>query len=142
MVPACLPSLLAGALQPLQGVVVPEVLGWGHLMAGIYCLVTTRVDGVPLSQLSNVPDEVAAAAERALQQVCSVLPGFLHGDLRKPNIMLHHKPDDTAPPKVFLLDFAASRLDGLPAEVAAQKKEAQVHAAPSVKVHAAPSVKV
>lgn len=99
---------------------MPKFLAWGHLAAGIYYMVTARVNGVPYSQLSSVQQPAAVAAERALQQICSIQPGFVHADLRLANIMLQHSDNDTAQPAAMIIDFAASRLDAAPVEVKAE----------------------
>ena len=113
-------SALAGELIDIQGTAVPKFLAWGHLAAGVCYMVTERVNGVPYSQLPSVHELAAAAAERALQRIRSVQPGFLHADLRLANIMLQHSGSDTATPTAMIIDFAASRLDALPAEVKAE----------------------
>eukprot|EP00878_Enallax_costatus_P010445 GHUV01010904.1.p1 GENE.GHUV01010904.1~~GHUV01010904.1.p1 ORF type:complete len:309 (+),score=81.11 GHUV01010904.1:64-927(+) len=111
-----------GALLQCQGDEVATFLDWGHLLAGIYYIATAYVEGVPCSELPSElkQEEAATAAETALQRICAVQPGFVHGDLRLPNIMVKHGSDDTAAPTAVIIDLAASRLDGSPAEVKAQ----------------------
>lgn len=114
-------------MQPLQGHYIPRKLAWGQLAAGIHILATARVDGVPFSDLQSPQQQkaaaAAAAADKALQQIHSLQPGFLHGDLRLANILLQRGVDDAAPPTAVFIDFAASRLDGTPAEVEAETRQ-------------------
>lgn len=117
-----LPSAITGALKSCQGDQLPGFLGWGHLLAGIYYVVTAYVEGVPCNELSNELQAAAAAraAEAALQQICAVQPGFLHGDLRRPNVLIKQGSNDVT---AVIIDLAASRLDGTPEEVTAQFRQ-------------------
>ena len=127
MLLSILPLLSAGAMQSLQGVLVPQLLAYGPLAAGVHYLATKRVDGISFPPLDSMSQETAAAAaagaEKVLQQICQQHPGFVHGDLRLANFLLLHSSDDTAAPGVMLIDFAASRLDGSAVEVQAQFKQ-------------------
>eukprot|EP00878_Enallax_costatus_P012957 GHUV01013531.1.p2 GENE.GHUV01013531.1~~GHUV01013531.1.p2 ORF type:complete len:247 (+),score=56.62 GHUV01013531.1:1090-1830(+) len=112
-----------GALEPCQGTELPIFFEWGHLAAGIYYLAIACVEGVPCSELpSEFQATAALAAKAALQRICTVQPGFLHEDLRLENILFRHGSSDTAPTAV-IIDLAASRLDGNPAEVKMQFRQ-------------------
>lgn len=117
------PSALAATLAPVQGSAVPKLLACGQLGVGVRYIATARVDGVPYSRLPSVHEAAAEAAVRAMQQIRSVWPCFLHGDIRLANIMLQKPGVDTAAPTAVILDFAASRLDGSPREVAAESRQ-------------------
>ena len=75
-------------LQPLQGQLVPRLLGAGHLDFGVHFLATSTIDGTPLSSLPHVTDSVASGALRALQRLQAVFPNFLHGDIRLENVLV------------------------------------------------------
>lgn len=116
-----------GAMQSLQGVLVPQLLAYGPLAAGVHYLATKQVNGISFPPWDSMSQEAAAAAaagaEKVLRQICQQHPGFVHGDLRLPNLLLLHSSDNTATPGVMLIDFAASKLDGSASEVQAQFQE-------------------
>ncbi|KIZ02925.1 hypothetical protein MNEG_5034 [Monoraphidium neglectum] len=76
-----------GALAAVQGRLVPRMLGSGHARAGVWFVALEAVPGVPLSRLNPVPAAAAAAAVAALRELHSAVPGFVHGDIRLPNIL-------------------------------------------------------
>ncbi|KAG2487077.1 hypothetical protein HYH03_014323 [Edaphochlamys debaryana] len=78
------------ALEPLQGLQVPELRAWGDIRWGVRFLAVRRVEGGrPLSDLPHPPPPgVAAAALEALAAVQAACPRFVHGDLRPENILV------------------------------------------------------
>lgn len=110
------------ALSSVQGLYVPKMLIAGQLSLpvdgrpNIICMhITTEL--VPGQTLDKVKlnEEEAHAVLYAFQQVQKAVPGFLHGDLRGPNIMIlpqdDTKQDDTSVLCRFL-DFGSSSLNG------------------------------
>lgn len=108
-----------GRLEALQGVLVPELLDACHLELGVHFVAMGLVDGKPLSSLATVPDDVAASALHCLRSLQAHVPGFLHGDIRLPNILwLDRSGSGGAPPACMFLDFGRSSSNGTAAQQA------------------------
>jgi len=100
-------------LAPVQGVVVPRLLGAGSLPGGVAFIATSREDGAPLSSFCTVAPAVAAAALQALETLHREFAGFLHNDIRLANILLLSGPGGSdVSPQCMILDFGRSRVDG------------------------------
>lgn len=98
-------------LHSVQGQLVPSLLAVGHLWAGVHFIATSRIDGVPLSSLTCIPEVVAVAAVKSLKTLYTAFPGFVHGDVRLANVLLVSESSDAAP-RCMWVDLARSRLDG------------------------------
>ena len=117
-------------LEPLQGQVVPRLLGAGYLDFGVHFLATSTIDGTPLSSLPHVTDAVASGALLALQRIRDVLPGFLHGDIRLENVLVLSTHggegggggDGEADAACMFVDFACSQVGGSMAEQREEEK--------------------
>ena len=74
-------------LSALQGQLVPQLLGSGHLEVGVHYIALSCVEGTALSSLPAIPQRAAESALAGLRRLQETVPGFLHGDLRPANIM-------------------------------------------------------
>jgi hypothetical protein len=103
-------------LSPVQGVVVPRLLGAGSLPGGVAFIATSREHGSPLCSLGTVPPAVAHAALEGLGTLHRQFPGFLHNDIRLANVLLLSAAVSDVSPKCMFLDFGRSRIDATKAE--------------------------
>lgn len=112
-------------LEPLQGRVVPRLLGAGHLTAGVWFIAITYVRGRPLSDMDHIPPAVAHAAMQALQHVHTASESFVQGDIRLANIM-HMAPGqgdaDASAAQCMVIDFGLSNAAATKAEQGAEQK--------------------
>lgn len=99
-------------LAVVQGRLVPELLGYGHLKAGVYFLATQYIQSEPLSAMANITPAIAKAALHALQQLQHARPGFLHGDIRLANVLLvGSAAGGDVDMKCMMIDFGQSKLN-------------------------------
>lgn len=117
-----------GRLRALQGERVPQLIGSGHLKAGVHYIALGKVFGDTISNLhGTIPTEAGESARQGLIRLREIVPGFLHGDLRPRNIMwgacsaegAAGEPSGRNPSCVFI-DFGRSRINASDAE---QRKE-------------------
>lgn len=105
-------------LKVLQGEWVPELLGSGHLEAGVHFIALSKVDGESLSKLRDnsggFPPGVGESAKAGLKRLREVVPGFLHGDIRLENVMwgVQGSANNRASSSCVFIDFGRSRADG------------------------------
>lgn len=105
------------ALRYLSAKAVPaavRLISASHLSAGVHYLATEFVAGTALSAVHPITPAIADAAVAALRTVHAAHPGFLHGDIRLPNVMLVSGSD--APPECKIIDFGASSFNGCKAK--------------------------
>jgi hypothetical protein len=106
-------------LKDLQGSVLAELLGVGRLALGGAVIALSRVAGTPLSRLSRLSEEEAAAAEDALASVHA--HGVATGDVRLENLLLVY-PDavsvgagsSAGSVRVVVVDFGRAFVDPTP----------------------------
>ena len=112
-------------LGALQGQLVPQLLGSGHLEAGVHYIALSCVEGTALSSLPAIPQRAMESALAGLRRLQEAVPGFLHGDLRLANIMWatpsHDGPAAAAAASCVLIDFGRSRSDGDSAQQAEEE---------------------
>eukprot|EP00877_Chromochloris_zofingiensis_P011390 jgi/Chrzof1/6504/Cz18g13220.t1 len=110
-------------LSAEQGQLLPRMVGHGSMVAGMQYIALEKIDGVDLSDLPCITDDVAAAAMDALVTLQQHHPGFVHGDIRLENIMLLATPRPGESSSVMLIDLAWSKLGGSEAQQECEVQE-------------------
>ena len=102
-----------GRLKALQGELVPQLLGSGHLNSGVHFIALGKVVGKTISALhGRIPPGAAESARQGLIRFREIVPGFLHGDIRPNNIMWGACSAERAGnPSCVFIDFGMSRID-------------------------------
>ena len=111
-------------LVALQGRLVPQLLGSGHLEAGVHYIALSCVEGTTFSSLPAIPQRAMESASAGLQLLQETVPGFLHGDLRPANIMWASPSEEgaaSAAASCVFIDFGRSRCDGDSAQQAEEE---------------------
>ena len=113
-------------LGALQGQLVPQLLGSGHLEVGVHYIALSCVEGTALSSLPAIPQRAAESALAGLRRLQEAVPGFLHGDLRPANIMWASPSQEGA-----AATTASPSQEGAAATTASPSQEGAAAAAPS-----------
>jgi hypothetical protein len=107
------------ALSHVQGTLVPKLLFAGraalpvdgsNVVVGMH-LTTQRLQGQTLDSFTLSRDQAQTVCT-AFEQLQLAAPGFLHGDIRGPNIIMVMMQDGDTEMGCRFLDFGKSRLHG------------------------------